>query len=91
MTIVTVFYKSKCHCFAIDNNLSKLNSLDEKPLLDVLRPHNKTFRLTLANIKVINHSYCMHKIRLEERYMFRGSAISTQAQSSNESNEKRNY
>ena len=38
----------------------------EKALLDILKNHIKAIGWTLANIRGISPSYCMHKIRLEK-------------------------
>ncbi|XP_038895768.1 uncharacterized protein LOC120083932 [Benincasa hispida] len=39
---------------------------NEKSLLQILKKHKRAIGWTLANIRGISPSYCMHKIRLEE-------------------------
>jgi hypothetical protein len=47
---------------------AELTEEQEGKLLHVLREHKKAIGWTLADIKGISPTYCMHKIRLEEDY-----------------------
>lgn len=45
---------------------SKLAKTQEDALISMLNDHKKSLGWTLANLRGISPSYCMHKIRLEE-------------------------
>ena len=47
---------------------SSLTDLEEEKLLRVLRAHKQAFGWTIADIKGISPSLCMHKILMEEDY-----------------------
>ncbi|XP_031253758.1 uncharacterized protein LOC116111755 [Pistacia vera] len=47
---------------------ASLIDLEEKSLLDILRKHEKVMGWTIADIKGISPSICMHKILMEENF-----------------------
>ena len=47
---------------------ASLTSMEEEELLRVLRDHKDAIRWSLANLKGIRPSMCMHQILLEDRH-----------------------
>ncbi|XP_031277994.1 uncharacterized protein LOC116136420 [Pistacia vera] len=47
---------------------ASLTDLEDKSLLDILRKHKKAMGWTIAHIKGISPSICMHKILMEENF-----------------------
>ena len=45
---------------------SSLSNMEEEKLLKILKEHKEAIGWSLANIKVIRPSMCMHRILLEE-------------------------
>lgn len=45
---------------------SSLNDFQEKALLKILKKHRRSFGWTMADLRGIDPSYCMHRITLEE-------------------------
>ena len=41
---------------------------DEAQLIEVLRKHKEAIGWRISYLKRINPTYCMHKIKMEERY-----------------------
>lgn len=47
---------------------TKLKQKQKDKLIDILSQHKKAFNWTIANIRGISHSICMHKILMEKNH-----------------------